>query len=899
MKSSRTTSRDDPHESINTTFNAAVRRCDKDAIKSILKYDLHYLSSQWMWLRVLEEETRWNGWNIERVSDLLVEHDFEEEIPQEQGDQSLRAGTMTNPLNVSRSDRRPPLDRIFTALIRRSEEYVLQLILDNNFEDLTGTDKWKWLEDVIQLGYTTDRISRLLVEHQEQRPWISFEPPVTTHRLPGRDWHVAGCIHHPDDVGDDFMTRQPDDFSDTSAVEVNHLVASLCGLAGFVPSSSWFESNWCSEVSFAEQDQSQQAVALIRCQNHVARHISSLRGFCTAAAELQRTGRCCDSYTVLCKTGERSVQACQIPFDLGVKMLVLLDDVSKRKRRAWEDLTSCAVEIVRRIPGLTTILDTWRNSLSICALAEHILCLSLASYSQGHTGDLDLFFLECSLKGVDLLGTDSSDVDPRPMVRFQPIRLSCLDGMLEAPVMAFTVAMPGDPWIEPHQENRENGAHDLIATPEQILDIWGPGFIIPEFISEAATRSACIVIGGGVVYPVADGKYHWTRRLDVSHAYHLAKIDLKEPIEIGANVEVANGLCSHNISGMRAKSAEYRRPLGTYDPFWLHDREREIGAQVGMYVVPQFVSKSQKNDGISLKKREMDRLRAHRLDPAFLESTWGLQVSLCSGFAKRVKIRELLADLLPLYAERYIHQYPEWEKLRDDFNIPEELRQGNKALLKQIGASDRRSLLALCDLIEGLMSTLQTTGIDTTGRHFIVALFPTSHEEPIESLHFTTEADNLWTNILRDTSMTCTFAYFTTSCLQLKNFGCRMAEARWHGQVPFLETEVYRAFESRPTKTTASTFRLEDGDTYAIGPETGIQRLVWMSMALHAAVVRPHPAEDARLIVRQSLIPQQHLRRMMLKPSRGRLQERSGPGVEVSACRAFIMSREDERLMFA
>jgi hypothetical protein len=71
-----------------------------------------------------------------------------------------------------------------------------------------------------------------------------------------------------------------------------------------------------------------------------------------------------------------------------------------------------------------------------------------------------------------------------------------------------------------------------------------------------------------------------------------------------------------------------------------------------------------------------------------------------------------------------------------------------------------------------------------------------------------------------------------------------------------------------------------------------------MSIGLQATVVRPRSTEDPRLVVRLSPIPQGHLRRMLLRPLMGRLQERSSPCTDLVAYRAFIISRENTQLEF-
>jgi hypothetical protein len=469
----------------------------------------------------------------------------------------------------------------FEAALKNCDDLAVKAILKDHFADLTSSDTWSWLEEMIHRGYNTESIADLLLEHEEEGPWIHFDPWVTSHRLPLPKFHVAGCAHrnehYANDAGSPVSLQQGDDVAmlenlTTSAAEQRQVVTSLCGLAGIVPRTP-YDSNWIRGASFDGDSTGSATVTYgtVGATEHliIGRCHSALQAFCTATAESQRYGGCCDSYTILCQVAEEAAKLREVDLKLAVQLLSQLESFLQGRVKSLNDCKALAEEIISSV--LVLHGDGPRSSSSIlgasslCALAVQLLCVSFVSYCQGLVGPLNLFFLERDLAQVHLYGAEPTDRQAPLAAKLQ--RLSCLDDMLEGPVLVFT--------RETEQARRRL---DLVATPEQILDIWGPGSIFAGSITETVTRPPCIVVGGGVIFPTDGGKFHWDRRMRMPSSSVSTLIDLRAEIRVGVVLENVSSACSQNLEAVRARSAEYRRPLGTCEPFWHHDREREIGA---------------------------------------------------------------------------------------------------------------------------------------------------------------------------------------------------------------------------------------------------------------------------------------------------------------------------------
>ncbi|KAK4206318.1 hypothetical protein QBC37DRAFT_244816, partial [Rhypophila decipiens] len=96
--------------------------------------------------------------------------------------------------------------------------------------------------------------------------------------------------------------------------------------------------------------------------------------------------------------------------------------------------------------------------------------------------------------------------------------------------------------------------------------------------------------------------------------------------------------------------------LGPYSTGW-ERTEKQYGMQAGNYIILQA--------NLTWHKRRGQTLKHHRLQQeddsliGFLEDLWGVQVSFCTGVARRVPLREMIADLLPVFANFYITKMDE------------------------------------------------------------------------------------------------------------------------------------------------------------------------------------------------------------------------------------------------
>ncbi|KAI9732436.1 MAG: hypothetical protein M1834_001644 [Cirrosporium novae-zelandiae] len=155
--------------------------------------------------------------------------------------------------------------------------------------------------------------------------------------------------------------------------------------------------------------------------------------------------------------------------------------------------------------------------------------------------------------------------------------------MIQKKALAFTIAKGQEDVIATYPEYR----FDVLASPEDIIDTWGPGHHIIQS-TDHGLELCPIVIGGGAIQAVngQDGKFHWSQHVDYKNAFP-TPFKPREKIVIGAQ----------SIS---------------------RDLEHVL-TSLGAYTNPRL--------------------------------PWGLQVSLCTVVGRRVLLHELVMDLMPAFMD--------------------------------------------------------------------------------------------------------------------------------------------------------------------------------------------------------------------------------------------------------
>lgn len=696
-------------------------------------------------------------------------------------------------------------------------------------------DEYLWLSDLSDIGYDRDDIAELLVDVESGNPWIYIEPATVESFMLRSGIHREACVHHAASISQSSGSA-PDaltpllgrSFLDPERQsQIRRRLGEYCGLAGAVPLSRR-ERDWDAHVEFqrgahittALISYSPAAFAVSLSKSQDERMIRIGARLRSAFGLSQTHGICCDSFTILHWVGsdhtDHVVHLRRIEAQSVLGLVGAIDGMRKYGRhqmeglsRLAEDIIACVIHPVdtRRLANYAGSPGRLNQILHRTSLALQILSLGLLSYGRAHFGRLDPAFLIHPVHRVVLQGSEHSTTH----IVVEPMELTCMGGMTKGSVLVFRPSGPS--FVQP-----EGLRYDLLATPEDLIDAWGPALIVtdPSLLQESKVLS--VEIGGGLLRSTAaPGTLHWQHsQLDhgVDQTPWLADpFSLKTCIYMG--MLQVNPKCplqaQDKEDDLRRSCGALLPVLGTSRSTWYH-KTKTLGIRGGQYGVLTFGVEFEKREGVKAKDKIFQTLDS--ICPSIslqdLEAFYGLQISLCTGVARRVPLRLLLADVLATYVESNAPTPPDWPQLRNPL-LAALAGPGFRAWFSTLPSADIQGTIVT--LLGKLLRHLRHTGLDSSG-YLRVAWIRFQEDQ----LCFRLRCDdrNLWARILEDTEYCATFACITTTCLEENNLHCRGAQvSSWQNVSELMATEVCQHDTGR---TISPTFTLQDRVRYWIGP---------------------------------------------------------------------------------
>ncbi|KAF2184514.1 hypothetical protein K469DRAFT_175914 [Zopfia rhizophila CBS 207.26] len=778
-------------------------------------------------------------------------------------------------------------------------------LLDEHFGSV-ARGEFIWLLELRDHGYKTEEIAQLLMNEKNDSPWIYFEPRDLPREAIIPSHHQPFCVHTG---GQDVRLGSDSILSTTSGDKKDHRASwasddeslthleELCGLAGIAPNTRDL-SKWVGSVKFVEEHDILTALVSFRStlSNGSPEEVSgppghnnatsesllqlscnsleALKNLCNAIGNAQKRGICCDSFTTLrlnnIISGQEVIELCQVRvttvLELRSKLETFLESYQVRSK-PFESLAREAIDCAEGIlqealyPSRTAFFsNSLEKMLHCCSLAVQLLSLTFSSYIKAHIGAIQPFFLDTPVQVVKLFGNQDWETGSHH-ITVSLYRLTCLDEMIQSPVLVF---------VEGRDRLQTRKPHDLLASPEDLVDTWGPGQFVTCSSNAAMQDLTAIMIGGGVIKPTAEntGVLHWSNDVEPRHNFPV-RLSSKEKVLIGGGVEV-NHSCRASKTERWSSFIGSLENLGTTPDYWQFTE-----FQAGLAVTGQQFAGGQFqfnkiwtwHPGNSWKRQHLSLL-ADELPLAELDRPWGLQVSSCTGVARRVPLRLLLADVMPVFAKN-LALPPGWTTLQQGGIITaleqggDNLKQwydnlGTPACSQELQTLTRR-------LIRHILLVLRDTGIDREHKTLLIAC-PQDHTpgKPISMcLPVRCENASLWAKILTDSEHCATFACITTLCLESQEHKCQKTNP-WH--CPSLDTAVQQLrSRNAPIIAPQHAWNLDINSTYWIGrPESGLQ----------AKVIRSAGSSPPRLNVSKSGVPEKTRARL------GTMSRLFGPKME-------------------
>ncbi|KAF5975628.1 ankyrin protein 3 [Fusarium bulbicola] len=516
-------------------------------------------------------------------------------------------------------------------------------ILRNSF-DKVAVGEYSWLLELKALGLSMDEIADELLERAQQGPWIHSEIDEPCVENFQHDFHISTCLHSwKTDEAMPTASRQPSQalaiYEADSDNSVRETIGYLCGIGGVRPMPDGSYSLQFGSVVFENANSTAIASLKNSGPSHAFEYV--LQNLKKAIGGLQEVGGCCDSFSFLARR----------------ESFVQLEEI-------------CASSVFEPVAALISLANS-EDSLEalhphlLDSLAAQFLSLAFALYAQGHCEPFSPFFLDTPLKRILLIGNQIwGSSFAGPCILATPVDLSCLGEMVQRRVFAFQ-------YFNSFERLRVfldcDRKFDLRAYPEDSLDTWGPGdFLIPK---DDAENLHAISIGGGLITSVPTETeshefpvLHWSP-ISENNNKVTSTFPRYEKMVIGSRVSI-NQDCRMIPQEQVRKSIPWLKDLGTFPSYWeVSERQLGLGLQGGQSAVAilNFSQTWVKRLG---QTKKSNILAKRSLSIADLEGPSAVQVSFCTGIARRVQLRELLADVLPAYVEDLATKPRYWEKLQ-------------------------------------------------------------------------------------------------------------------------------------------------------------------------------------------------------------------------------------------
>ena len=431
--------------------------------------------------------------------------------------------------------------------------------------------------------------------------------------------------------------------------------------------------------------------------------------------------------------------------------------------------------------------------LTLCHMTAIFLDLALVSYVGSHGLPFCAKYLGQESESIEVQGKSEDDFSFR--CSRQP--LSCLHEFLDQRTVWVFHFSPGQQ-LPPRTNS--SAKLSILAKMENFADIWGPVWTIPAesgLIKRYNVSKGVICRVGNrqnVFNAVQCHWYSWasfhrrhtSKLLTYSEDLLLADDDL---LLIGA-VFRQNDLCRYTLGDYEAEYGNEMGTLGTTPPYWKTDSR---GFTLGLSkVLGVTISGSQKLiPQTTLKQHILDKWtnNATRANPGLLNQNLGVEISNCTGNARRIPLKSML--LLQAVSPLLERQIPQWTKSLWGSSFLAAL--GNirePEAIYDVWRKFPENRIQMAELVCCVLDVLNTTGRRES--EFIAGFLHGGQESSV-SLDY---QRNKWARLLEDSHLSGVYAVINEVCLECQFPNHSAMTCACSGVYTVLQTEV--SFDSHP-----------------------------------------------------------------------------------------------------
>ncbi|SPO01353.1 uncharacterized protein DNG_04029 [Cephalotrichum gorgonifer] len=406
----------------------------------------------------------------------------------------------------------------------------------------------------------------------------------------------------------------------------------------------------------------------------------------------------------------------------------------------------------------TSILITGR----VTAL---LLDLALLSYTGSHGCRFDQDYLQLDARAFEVNWEDS------PVnFRCSLTQLACLNDFLDKKEVWVFELRGGRSAPAPSLSNRPL---DVLTNMADFADIWGPVYAVPEPKGGGRIRQynvskgiICKVKGRAqTAFPNAV-RCHWH-----SHSSWMRGLAMKllppsedlclspDDLLLIGDVMTENHACRFTLDHYEAGYGNLMGELGTKDSEWRWDTRGVSGTLSKIFGVT--ISGTQKRiPQTPLKEKILDKWKSvpERRNPQVLNQYLGVEVSHCTGNARRISVRGLLVlKPVALLLER---QFPGWRDEVWGREFEAAIESSDDEAIENVWIKFKDQRAEMAQLVCYALDLLSPTGMSDS--KLKVGFFNNGQEGSLDL----EVGLNTWATLLKDTPLTAAFAIINERCLR-------------------------------------------------------------------------------------------------------------------------------------
>lgn len=388
-------------------------------------------------------------------------------------------------------------------------------------------------------------------------------------------------------------------------------------------------------------------------------------------------------------------------------------------------------------------------------------------------------------------------------------KLACLHSFLDTKkVWVFDFS-----GIDNSSWQRKLRRHSLCGRMEDIADIWGPVYTVPTGTGKVKYYG----VSKGAIYRVKSKRESPIPGAKVCHYSSRSWFVRKEASRLLANMDelalsqddllligagfCENASCNYTMSAFTKENASAMTVLGTKDSAWKWD-SRGLTVGLSKYLGVTVSGTQKLMPQTTLKQHILDKWTTmpSRSNPAVLNQYLGVEISHCTGNARRISLKTLMISK-PI-REILERQVPDWHRTPWGEALNKALHSPDKQDIVNVWKEHASNRNGIADLVCCALQVLDTTGWNEQ-KVFNSAVLIDNEEwaVPVPSNL------NSWLVTLKDTPLTSAYVITNEICL-----GCEVPDRT------ISACNTSQAFTALQTQITTEQSPSDSGADFLLNP---------------------------------------------------------------------------------